>query len=147
MFGEDVGGDVTYVKFGYLCWSICIKWTWKKNAKGPTCQGRRLLELNEHVYKWQEKCNFFINGAFFHINMSKFRIWWTKKKRLDKESWNETFKKKIRKKNLFRRNDEIESFGLMEEEWQMFHGGNIQVEWIHVITNLIKNFLRYSNKS
>jgi hypothetical protein len=29
---------------------------------------------------------------------------------------------------LFRRNDEIESFGLMEEEWQMFHGENTQVE-------------------
>jgi hypothetical protein len=37
-------------------------------------------------------------------------------------------KLEIRNKKLFRRNDEMESFGLMEKEWQMFHGGNIQVE-------------------
>lgn len=120
----------------------------EKECKGPTYQGRRLLKLNEHVYKWKKNVIFLIKEAFFHINMSKFGIWWTKKKRLDKESWAETFIKKIEiKKKLFRRNDEIERFGLMEEEWQMFHGGNIQVEWIHVITNLIKNFLRYSDKS
>jgi hypothetical protein len=34
----------------------------------------------------------------------------------------------MKNKKLFRRNDEIESFGLMEEEWQMFRGGKIQVE-------------------
>jgi hypothetical protein len=42
----------------------------------------------------KKNVKFLINGAFFHINMSKFRIWWNKKKRLDKESWNETFKNK-----------------------------------------------------